>query len=152
MIHFLIVANVQGQVRLARHYDSASHTSAEARSLVHAGVVRKAVSRSSRQSSFFAYGSGLVVAFRRYASLMFLLGMDDGDNELAGLELIQLIVEALNDYFADVTELDLMLRVDTVHMIVDEVISNGHVVDANKANILEPVRLVSSLAASQASS
>ncbi|KNC52284.1 Sigma4-Adaptin [Thecamonas trahens ATCC 50062] len=141
MIHFLLIANMQGQVRLARHYPH-SGLSAEQAAVDHADIIRKAVSRSSKQSSFFAYGSGIIVCFRRYASLYFMIGVDDGDNELAALELIQLMVEALNTYFNDVTELDIMLRLELVHIIIDEVIANGHVVDANQANILRPLKLM----------
>jgi len=29
-----------------------------------------------------------------------------------------------------------------VHSIIDEIIANGHMVEANKANVLEPIRVM----------
>lgn len=40
--------------------------------------------------------------YRRYASLIFSLGVDVGDNELALLESIHLLVEILDAYFKKV--------------------------------------------------
>jgi AP-1 complex subunit sigma 1/2 len=38
----------------------------------------------------------------RYASLYFIIGCDQTDNELIGLEVIHLFVEALDRYFGNV--------------------------------------------------
>lgn len=58
----------------------------------------------------------------RYASLYFILGLEDDDNELLGLELIHHLVEMLDRYFGNVCELDLIFNFHKVHMIVDDVI------------------------------
>lgn len=42
------------------------------------------------------------VVYRRYASLFFIVGLDGDENELAALELIHCLVEALDKYFGNV--------------------------------------------------
>jgi len=74
------------------------------------------------------------------------MGIDDKENELAILELIHLFVETLDAYFSSVCELDIMFSLDRVHMILDEMILNGEIVDTNKKNILDPVYLIDAAA------
>lgn len=47
-------------------------------------------------------------------------------------------------------ELDIMNEPEVVHYIMDEMLAAGAVVDTNKANVLEPVALLSSSAAAAA--
>lgn len=58
----------------------------------------------------------------RYASLYFILGVDNDSNELMMLEFIHHIVEILDRYFGNVCELDLIFNFHKVHMILDEII------------------------------
>ena len=82
-------------------------------------------------------------------SLRFWGGLDDRggeeENELATLELIHSLVEALDKYFGNVCELGLMYHIDKAHYILGEMIVNGCIVDTNKANILTPTRRCSAL-------
>ena len=50
------------------------------------------------------------MVYRRYASLFFLVGVDDDENELATLEFIHALVETLDKYFGNVCELDLIFN------------------------------------------
>jgi hypothetical protein len=63
-------------------------------------------------------------------------------NELATLELIHALVEALDRHFGSVCELDLMFHLDTAHWALDEFVSGGGVGDANKANALAALALL----------
>ena len=76
------------------------------------------------------------VVYRRYASLFFLVGVDEQENELAVLEFIHCFVEILDRYFGNVCELDLMFNIEMAHFILDEMLMNGCVVETNKSNIL----------------
>lgn len=62
------------------------------------------------QCSFIEYRDYKVV-YRRYASLFFVVGLEDvpGINELAVLEFIHTLVETLDQYFENVCELDVGL-------------------------------------------
>ena len=86
--------------------------------------------------------------YRRYASLYFIVGIDDEDsNELGILEFIHAFVEVrcflrydgsliahqmLDKYFGNVCELDLMFSIDVSHHILDEMVVNGHIVETNR--------------------
>ena len=52
-------------------------------------------------------GPDTKVVYRRYASLFFVAGIAQGDNELVTLEIIHRYVEVLDRYFGNVCELDL---------------------------------------------
>ena len=50
------------------------------------------------------------VVYKRYASLYFVMGIDQGDNELITLEVVHHYVEVLDRYFGNVCELDLIFN------------------------------------------
>ncbi len=52
----------------------------------------------------------LQVVYKRYASLYFVMGIDESDNELITLEIIHHFVEILDRYFGNVCELDLIFN------------------------------------------
>jgi AP-4 complex subunit sigma-1 len=83
------------------------------------------------------------VIYRRYASLYFIVGVDDEDaNELAILEFIHALVESLDRLFQNVCELDLMFHLDLAHHVLDEMVANGNIIETNKTNILKPIQLM----------
>lgn len=53
-----------------------------------------------------------------------------------------MIVETYDSYFEGVCELDIMFNVEKAHMILDEVVSNGEIVETNRSRILAPVRII----------
>ena len=72
------------------------------------------------------------VIYRRYASLYFVAGVDGGDNELAALESVHLLVEALDLYFGNVCELDLVFNFHKAHWLVDELVVGGRLVEPSR--------------------
>mmetsp|Transcript_4975 Transcript_4975/g.12379 ORF Transcript_4975/g.12379 Transcript_4975/m.12379 type:complete len:183 (-) Transcript_4975:30-578(-) len=95
------------------------------------------------QCSFMKYEDYKVV-YRRYASLFFIVGCDLDENELALLEFIHQVVETMDRYFESVCELDIMFNLDKAHMILDEIVMNGEIVETNQVNILNPIYLIDS--------
>ena len=138
-IKFVLLVNKQGQTRLAKYTDELL-TIKERRAL-EGEIVRKCLQRSDHECSFVQHRNYKVI-YRRYASLFFLVGVSEEENELATLELIHSLVETLDKYFGNVCELDLMYHIDKAHYILDEMIVNGCIVDTNKANILTPLQLL----------
>ena len=61
-------------------------------------------------------GSGAQVVYKRYASLYFVAGIEEGDNELITLEVIHHFVEVLDRYFGNVCELDLIFNFHKVSL------------------------------------
>lgn len=72
---------------------------------------------------------------QRYASLYFVLVTDVHVNELISLEVIHLYVEALDRYFGNVCELDLIFNQHKAAYILDELLLGGHLQDNSKKSI-----------------
>ncbi|CAG8581358.1 26130_t:CDS:2, partial [Gigaspora rosea] len=152
--------NKQGQTRFSRYY-LGMPIQAEERVLMEADIARKCLKRSDVQCSIFEYGQ-YKLAYRRYASLFFVIGFDEEENHLSILELVQAyvgkliffltayinlygvndpncLIEILNTYFDNVCELDIMFNIEKVQVILEEMVSNGRIVETNKHNVLAPV-------------
>mmetsp|Transcript_48551 Transcript_48551/g.140672 ORF Transcript_48551/g.140672 Transcript_48551/m.140672 type:complete len:146 (+) Transcript_48551:99-536(+) len=140
MIKFILMVNKQGQTRLAQYYD---HLTVRERVTLEGELIRKCLSRSESQCSFVEYRQYRVV-YRRYASLYFIVGTDNDEdvNELALLEFIHTLVETLDKYFENVCELDIMFNLEKAHIILDEMVLDGCIVDTNKAAVLNPLYLL----------
>lgn len=138
MIKFVLMVNKQGQTRVAEYYD---WMSIEERSALEAEIIRKCLARTELQCSFMSYRSYRVV-YRRYASLYFIVGLDDDENELGVLEFIHALVETLDKYFENVCELDIMFNLEKAHFILNEMVMNGVIVETNKTNVLKPIHLL----------
>jgi AP-4 complex subunit sigma-1 len=143
-IKFLLMVNKQGQTRLAQYYE---YLTIQQRSSLEGEIIRKCLARSENQCSFLEYRQYKCI-YRRYASLFFIVGVDSDENELAILEFIHCLVETLDKYFENVCELDIMFNLERAHFILDEMVTNGRIVETNKKNILRPLRLMDSVPAS----
>ena len=142
MIKFVLMVNKQGQTRLAYYHD---WFSIQERTTLESEIIRRCLSRTEYQCSFIEY-RGYKIVYRRYASLFFVVAVDgsgsDDENELALLEFIHSLVETMDKYFDSVCELDIMYHIEKAYYIVDEMVSNGSIVENNKANILKPLALI----------
>ncbi|CAL6285691.1 unnamed protein product [Bathycoccus prasinos] len=76
------------------------------------------------------------ICYRRYASLFFIVGVDDDENELSMMDFIHCFVETLDWHFGNVCELDIMFHLDSVYVILDEMVCNGQIVETNKRIVL----------------
>ncbi|KAL3969202.1 hypothetical protein ACER0C_029159 [Sarotherodon galilaeus] len=138
MIKFVLMVNRQGQTRLSRYYHSVELSR---RAALEADVVRYCLSRKKDQCSFVEYKDFKLV-YRQYAALYIVVGITDSENELSIYELVHNFVEVLDKYFSRVSELDIMFNLDRVHIILDEMIQNGHIVETNKSRILAPLTAI----------
>uniref|UniRef100_A0A7S1KMP6 AP complex subunit sigma n=1 Tax=Percolomonas cosmopolitus TaxID=63605 RepID=A0A7S1KMP6_9EUKA len=137
-ISYILLVNKQGQTRLAQY---TTFTPLKTRTTLEAEIIRRCLSRTEDQCAFLSY-DGMKVIYRRYASLFFIVGVTPDENELSILEFIHCLVETFDQYFENVCELDVMFNLDRAYWIVEEMVQNGVVVEANKDNILEPLRLM----------
>jgi len=144
MIKFILMVNKQGQTRLAQYYE---FLSVKERIALEGELIRKCLSRNDGQCSFLEY-RGFKVIYRRYASLYFIIGVENTpeENEMAYLEFIHSLVETLDRYFENVCELDIMFNIEKAHFILDEMIANGNIVEMNRTNILNPLVLMDKFA------
>lgn len=138
MIRFVLMVNRQGQTRLSRYY---SNVDLRLRQSLETEVVQRCLSRAKDQCSFVEYQDYRLV-YRQYAALYIVVGVTDDENELSIFEMIHNFVEVLDKYFSRVSELDIMFNLDRVHIILDEMIQNGHIVETNKSRVLAPLTAI----------
>ena len=106
MIHFALLFSRQGKVRLSKYYKPYSQ---KERAKLVKEVTSQILSRPSKLCNVVEHRN-LKLIYKRYASLYFLLAVDDDENELVALEMIQHYVEILDRYFGNVCELDLIFN------------------------------------------
>ncbi|GCB79685.1 hypothetical protein scyTo_0017936, partial [Scyliorhinus torazame] len=155
MIKFFLLVNKQGQIRLSRYYEPME---IHKRTLLEVDIIKNCLPRTKDQCSFVEY-KDIKLVYRQYAALFVVIGIDDAENELAVYELIHNFVEVLDKYFSRVVLPDvlrfsnifslvtvqttapaiIMFNLDKVHIILDEMILNGRVVETNKSRILVPL-------------
>ncbi|EAL64916.1 adapter-related protein complex 4 sigma 1 subunit [Dictyostelium discoideum AX4] len=133
-IKYFLLVNIRGKTRLSQYYESIPF---EERPAMESEIIRKCLSRTEIQCSFVEYKDYKVI-YRKYATLFFIVGVDTTENELAILELIHNYVEILDSCFDNV----IMFNLDKAHFILDEMVSNGDIVEISKQHILEFVNLL----------
>lgn len=74
--------------------------------------------------------------YRHYATLFFVFCVDSAESELGILDLIQVMVEALDRSFSNVCELDLIFNFEGIHWLLDEIVQSGMVLETNINNII----------------
>ena len=84
-------------------------------------------------------GSEIKLIYRHYATLYFIVAVDDSESELGILDLIQVFVESLDKCFQNVCELDLIFHTDRIHFILDEIVMGGMVLETSLKEILKAV-------------
>lgn len=136
------MVNKQGQTRLSRYYE---HVEINKRTVLEAEVIKNCLSRSKDECSFVEYKDFKLV-YRQYAALFIVVGIDQTENEMAVYELIHNFVEVLDKYFSRVSELDIMFNLDRVHIILDEMVLNGCIVETNRNRILAPLLVLDKVA------
>ncbi|KFZ47647.1 AP-4 complex subunit sigma-1 [Antrostomus carolinensis] len=140
MIKFFLMVNKQGQTRLSRYYE---HVEINKRTVLEAEVIKNCLSRSKDQCSFVEYKDFKLV-YRQYAALFVVVGINETENEMAVYELIHNFVEVLDKYFSRV----IMFNLDRVHIILDEMVLNGCIVETNRNRILAPLFVLDKVAES----
>jgi AP-3 complex subunit sigma len=71
------------------------------------------------------WGPDTKIIYRQYATLYFVFWVDSSESELGILDLIHVFVEALDNCFESVCELDIIFNMDKVHYILQEIVMGG---------------------------
>ncbi|KAG3257798.1 AP4S1-like [Ictidomys tridecemlineatus] len=107
MIKFFLMVNKQGQTRLSKYSE---HVEINKRTLLETEDFK--------------------LIYRQYAALFIVVGVNDTENEMAIYEFIHnFLDEVLGKYFSQV----IMFNLDKVHIILDEMVLNGCIVETNRA-------------------
>jgi len=131
-ISYVLLVSRQGKVRLSKWYATMSP---KAKGKIVKDVTQLVLARRTRMCNFLEYKDTKVV-YRRYASLFFVTGIGQGDNELVTLEIIHRYVEVLDRYFGNVCELDLIFNFQRAYAILDELIIGGELQESSKKSTL----------------
>ncbi|XP_051578452.1 AP-4 complex subunit sigma-1-like [Myxocyprinus asiaticus] len=141
MIKFLLMVNKQGEIHLSKYYETVD---IKKRAALEADVVRECLSRRKEEVNFISHPlscsfveyKDYKLVYRQYAALFIVVGITDNEVTLLSIyELVHNFVEVFDKYFSRV----IMFKLDKVHIILDEMILNGHIVETNKNQILAPL-------------
>lgn len=88
--------------------------------------------------------------YRRYASLFFIAGIEQDDNELITLEIIHRYVEQMDKYYGNVCELDIIFNFQKAYYILDELLLAGELQESSKRDVLRRIAQQDALEASEA--
>ena len=135
MIHIFLLFNRQGKIRLQKWYDV--YTAKDQRSIIRE-LITTVMKRTSNMSNILEWRN-LQIVYKRYASLYLLLATSKTENELLTLELIHRYVEALDLYFGNVCELDIIYNFEKAHFILDEMIMGGEIMETSNRVIVQSV-------------
>ncbi|KAG2724818.1 hypothetical protein I3843_01G034500 [Carya illinoinensis] len=146
MIRAVMVMNTQGKPRLAKFYDSVPVDKQQELIRSVFGVL---CSRAENVSNFVEadsiFGPDSRLVYKHYATLYFVLVFDSSENELAMLDLIQVLVETLDKCFKNVCELDLVFNYSKIHTILDEIFFGGQVLETSSTEVMKAVEEISKL-------
>lgn len=79
----------------------------------------------------------LRIYFRFYGSLYAVLITNELENELATLDFINVMMSIFNEVFEGLSEQIFSLNCEKVHLVLDEMITGGIVIETNKTEIIK---------------
>ncbi|XP_076321526.1 COMM domain-containing protein 2 isoform X2 [Tachypleus tridentatus] len=113
MLKFLIVCDDRGNLCFS-HYFIFPSKDICMRKTLEVEITRKILARKENKCSFVEV-QGLVIVYRWYLPLVFIVGADKTENELAVYEMIQLFFDGLNAYFDTTSAMFLILDEEHKH-------------------------------------
>jgi len=121
MYRCILLFSRHGKLRLSKYFVPVPE---KERNKTNHEVITMALGRNTSFSNIFHH-KGVKYCYKRYASLFFAIGISEDENELICLAFIHRVVEALDRYFGNVCELDVIFNYERVHVILDEMLMAG---------------------------
>ena len=148
MIQCLIAFNLNKRLRLCKWYATVPH---ERRNKICVHFMDAVLERRTTGCNFVTLTNEALFAsvdstatyravYKRFSSLYFLVVQDEQDNELLAVNLLTLLVDALDLVFVDVKEIDIVTNFEVSHFVVDEVVLGGEIQETNLQVIKEAVK------------
>ncbi|KAJ6627179.1 AP complex, mu/sigma subunit [Mycena sp. CBHHK59/15] len=135
MIKYMLLFSRQGKLRLAKWFTTMP---AKPKARIIQDLTQLVLARRPRMCNVLEYKDTRVI-YKRYASLFFVCGIEEADNELMTLEVIHRYVEVLDRYFGNVTELDLIFNFQKAYAVLDELIIAGEFQESSRSAALKIV-------------
>ncbi|CDH61396.1 adaptor protein complex sigma subunit [Lichtheimia corymbifera JMRC:FSU:9682] len=137
MINWLLLVSRQGKVRLTKWFVTIP---AKEKAKIVKDATQLVLARRVKMCNFLEYKDQKIVYRRQvYASLFFIAGISQDENELIVLEIIHRYVEILDRYFGNVCELDLIFNFQKAYFILDELLIAGELQESSKKSVLRVV-------------
>lgn len=136
MYKFLLIANCDHRLRYGYYFypvDKAKRPALES------ALIQKCLSRNQNSCSFFVH-DGFSIVNRRIGQLIFIVGTDGDENNLAVYEFVHAFIQVLDAYFSGVTEKKIIADFHKLHLVLQQMVSNGRVSETNVQNVLERLR------------
>ncbi|CCE81618.1 Piso0_002280 [Millerozyma farinosa CBS 7064] len=134
-IQFILLLSRQGKMRLSRWYQTVSQ---KEKAKITKELTTLILSRRAKMCSVLEYKE-IKIVYRRYASLFFVTGIEQNDNELLALETMHRFVEQMDKHYGNVCELDIIFGFEQAYHILDELILDGYVHESSKKEVLRRV-------------
>ncbi|ODV96326.1 hypothetical protein PACTADRAFT_49689 [Pachysolen tannophilus NRRL Y-2460] len=132
-IRYIILLSRQGKVRLTKWYTAIPQKD---RLKIIRELTAIVLSRRAKMCNVLEYKDSKLI-YRRYASLFFVAGIDNNDNELLSLEIIHRYVEQMDKSYGNVCELDIIYDFERALSILDQLIVNGEIIESSKTSVLK---------------
>ncbi|CAK7893306.1 AP-1 complex subunit sigma-1 [[Candida] anglica] len=134
-IQFMFLLSRQGKIRLTKWYQTISQ---KEKAKIMRELTTLILARRAKMCNVLEY-KDIKIVYRRYASLFFIMGIEQGDNELVSLEIIHRFVEQMDKIYGNVCELDIIFGFDKAYHILDELLIDGHIQESSKKEVLKRV-------------
>ncbi|KAG1176320.1 hypothetical protein G6F70_008856 [Rhizopus microsporus] len=122
-INWLLLVSRQGKVRLTKWFITIPP---KEKAKIVKDATQLVLARRVKMCNFLEYKDQKIV-YRRYASLFFVAGINQDDNELITLEIIHRYVEILDRYFGN------------AYFILDELLIAGELQETSKKSVLRVI-------------
>ncbi|ODV87980.1 hypothetical protein CANARDRAFT_26151 [[Candida] arabinofermentans NRRL YB-2248] len=134
-IKYLILLSKQGKVRLSKWYIPVSQKEKQR-------IIRELTAmiplRKPKMCNVIEYKDSKLV-YRRYASLFFIVSINNEDNELVTLDVVQRYVEIMDKAYGNVCELDIIFNFQVAYHVIDELIIDGVIQESSTSEVLKRV-------------
>lgn len=137
MIKYVILLSKQGKIRLIKWYLSFNIN--EKQQIIRE-ITTQIPLRKGKMCNFIESSSNTKTIYKRYASLYFIIGIDNEENELIILDTIQKYVEIMDKAYGNVCELDIVFNFELAYQVLNELIVAGHVIETSMVEILNRIR------------
>ena len=143
MIKGIISVNNHGKPRLTKFYQSVK-SEAQQQSAIQQ-VYQQVTNQLDSFWNFLQgitpeWGDKIKLIYHHYATLFFVFfPVDKQESDLGILDLTEVVVEALDEYFEDICELDLIFHSRCVHYVSDEIVMGRMVLEKNIINVMNSV-------------
>lgn len=136
-MRFLILLSKQGKVRLCKWYVPFGD---KEKQLLVQELGALIPLRRAKMCNVLEHRDGKIV-YKRYASLFFIVGIGNDENELSTLDFIQKYVETLDKAYGNVCELDIVFDFQRAYKVLDELVVGGSLCETSSGAVLSKVAM-----------